>query len=234
MHAGLSFGDGAVVGLDLSGTALDEDALRGFAACGNEDALGDGGVGVAHGDGNFRGGVAGVGEIDSDEPAVGIRPRVLACPEAQETPVDAQSVPEFGGGGKDTVDGDVGQALIGIDPIGEEPGEIAAQAGLLDELFEVAGACRSLAPRPCRGVLGRASRRARRRRARDRRRDRAASRKRRSPWCGSRRARWPGRAAGRGFRRGWEARSARARCGRIRALRALSGGPTVFRARGFP
>ena len=47
MHAGFSFGDGAVVGLDLSGPALDEDALRGFAARGNENALGDGGVGVA-------------------------------------------------------------------------------------------------------------------------------------------------------------------------------------------
>ncbi len=36
MDAGLGFRDGAVVGLDLRGLALDEDALDGFAARGDE------------------------------------------------------------------------------------------------------------------------------------------------------------------------------------------------------
>ncbi len=70
--------------------------------------------GVADGDGNFGGGVAGVGEVDGDQPIVTLGVR-----------------------GKDAVDGDVGKALVGVDPIGEEPGEIAAEAGLLDELLEV-------------------------------------------------------------------------------------------------
>ena len=114
VDAGFGFRDGAVVGLDLSGLALHEDALRGLAACGDDDALGDGGGGVADGDGDFGGGVAGVGEIDGDKPIVTLGVRR-----------------------KDAVDGYVGKALVGVDPIGEEPGEIAAETGLLDELLEV-------------------------------------------------------------------------------------------------
>ena len=100
-----------------NGLAEDEDALHGFAAAGDHNALGDG-VGVgADGDGDFGRGVAGVGDVDGDQPVAGL-----------------------GGAGKDAVDGQVGQALVGIDPVGKEPGEIAADAGLFEKLLEGAGA----------------------------------------------------------------------------------------------
>ena len=70
-----------------------------------------------NGDGNFGGGVAGVGDGDADQ-------RVAGLARLQGRPLRWQ----------------VGQALVGIDPVGEEPAQIAAQAGLLDELFELAGA----------------------------------------------------------------------------------------------
>ena len=41
VDAGLGFGDGAVVDLDLKGLALDEDALDGFASGGDTESLGD-------------------------------------------------------------------------------------------------------------------------------------------------------------------------------------------------
>jgi hypothetical protein len=40
VDAGLGFGDGAVVDLDLGWLALNEDALNGLAAGGNQQALG--------------------------------------------------------------------------------------------------------------------------------------------------------------------------------------------------
>ena len=110
VHAGLGFRDGAVVCLDLSGLALQQDALRGLAARGDDDALGDRSGSVAEGDRDFGGGIAGVREIDGDEPIVSLGVRR-----------------------KDAVNRDVGQAFIGVDPIGEKPGEIAAGTGLLSQ-----------------------------------------------------------------------------------------------------
>ena len=78
VDAGLGFGDGAVVGLNFGGAALDENALGGLAARGNQDAFGNGGQRIAHDDGNFGRGVAGVGQIDSNEPCVGLRARAGA------------------------------------------------------------------------------------------------------------------------------------------------------------
>ncbi len=114
MDAGLGFGNGAVVGLDLSGLALHEDALRSLAARGDDDALGDGGSRVADGEGDFSSSVAGVREVDGDEPIVALGVRW-----------------------KDAVDGDVRQTFVGVDPIGEEPGEIAMESGLLNEFLKV-------------------------------------------------------------------------------------------------
>ena len=66
MDGGLGFGDGAVVEADFGGDALDEDALDGFAAGGDQDALGDGGRGADDLDRGFDGGVAVVGDVDCD------------------------------------------------------------------------------------------------------------------------------------------------------------------------
>ena len=114
MHAGLGFRNSAVVGLDLRRPSLDENALRGFAARGNQNALRNGRVGVAHGDGNFGGGVAGVREVDGDDPSVGLRPRSgIGRVRGVRCPIRRSE--------KDVVDRDVRQSLVGIDPIGEEP-----------------------------------------------------------------------------------------------------------------
>jgi len=60
VDAGLGFRDRAVVHLDLGGFAEDENALNGFAAAGNDNALSHG-VGVRpDGDRDFSGGVAGI------------------------------------------------------------------------------------------------------------------------------------------------------------------------------
>ena len=105
VDAGLGFGDGAVVDLDLGGFALDEDARGGFAVGGDADTLGDGAqVGTVAGadeDRDIGGGIARVGQVDGDQP-----------------------VARRGCGGEDALDAQVGQALVGIDPIGEEPGEV--------------------------------------------------------------------------------------------------------------
>ena len=137
MDAGLGFGDGAVVDLDLGWLALDEDALDGLAAGGNQQALGDRGRGGADGYGNFGGGVAAIGYVNGDQP-----------------------VARRGGAGKDARDGQVGQALVGIDPVGEEPGEIAARSGIFEETFEGAAGG---AGGGGRGASGRVSRNASRR-----------------------------------------------------------------------
>ena len=106
MDGGFGLGNGAVVDLDLDGFAENEDALDGAAARGDHEALCDGvGVGGAHGDWNLRCGVSAVGNIDGDEPVAG-----LGC------------------GGKDAIDFEVGQAFVGVDPIGEEPGQVAVVA----------------------------------------------------------------------------------------------------------
>ena len=66
VDGGLGFGDGAVVGLDLCGLALDQEMLVGGAAGGDYYSLGYGvGVGV-DGYGDFGGGVAVVGDGDGD------------------------------------------------------------------------------------------------------------------------------------------------------------------------
>ena len=117
MDAGLGFRDGAVVDLDFGGFALDKDALDGFAAGGDSEALGDGArvgtVARTDDDGKIGGGVTGVGYVDGDEP-----------------------VARRGGCGEDAVDGQVGQTLVGINPVGEEPGEVGVVFGVFEEFFE--------------------------------------------------------------------------------------------------
>ena len=67
------FGSGMVPLLAWTWEARpDEDALGGFAAGRNKDALGEGRIAVAHCDGDFGGGVAGVGEVDGDDPRIGV------------------------------------------------------------------------------------------------------------------------------------------------------------------
>jgi hypothetical protein len=117
VDAGLSFGDGAVIDLDFDGLAKDQEALGSFAAGGDEEALGDGVFSGADGDGDFCGGESVVGDVDGDEPVAGL----LWC-------------------GEDAGDGEVGQSLVGVDPVGEEPGEVAAGSGLLQEFLKGAGA----------------------------------------------------------------------------------------------
>ena len=84
---------------------------------GTRSALGDGArVGAragADGDGNIGGCVAGVGNIDGDQLVAG-----------------------RGGGEEDALDGEVGQALVGIDPVGEEPGEVGVVFGGFEKFFE--------------------------------------------------------------------------------------------------
>ena len=113
MDAGLSFRDSAIVGLDLRGLALDEDALDGFAACRDENALGDRSFGGTEGDRDFCCGVAGVREIDGDQPGT-----------------------RLSGSGKDAVDGDVGEALVRIDPIRKKPGKIPVRADVFEKRLE--------------------------------------------------------------------------------------------------
>ncbi len=119
----------------------------------------------------------------------------------------------------------VGQALVGIDPVREEPRQIAVHAGVLEQLLERpepesvpatsfgAGCTAAGASRVLRQQRDR--RRAKRGRARDRRRGRAASRRHRRPWCGSRWARWPAAS-------GWPALSP-----------GLSGSASASAGRGF-
>jgi len=132
VDAGLGFGDGAVVELDLGGFALDEDADGGFAAGGDFDALSYGASVVADagadGDREIGGGIAGVGDIDGDQVVAG-----------------------RGGGGEDAVDGEVRQSLVGIDPICEKPGEVGVGVGGFEEFFEGTG-------RPGRDAFGGSSR----------------------------------------------------------------------------
>ena len=110
MHAGLGFGNRAVVDLDLGWLAFDEQALDSLAAGGDQNALGDR-VGIrTHRDRNFSGGVAAIGHVDGHQP-----------------------VARRGRGGVGAQDSQVGQALVRINPIGEEPGEVAAGSGLFEE-----------------------------------------------------------------------------------------------------
>ena len=107
MDGGLGLWNSTVVDLDLNGLAEDEDALHRAAARWDHEALGDGvGVDGAHGNWNFTGGVPVVGDIDGYEPVAGL-----------------------GSSGEDAIDLQFGQALVGVDPIGEEPGEVAVVGG---------------------------------------------------------------------------------------------------------
>ena len=117
MDAGLALGNNAVIQFDLDRLALDNDALDQGAVGGDADALGDGGrIRVRRGshadsERNFGGGVARVCNVDGDQP-----------------------VARRAGFGVDAVDAQVGQALVGIHPIGEEPANIERTGGL-DELL---------------------------------------------------------------------------------------------------
>ena len=106
VDGGLGFGDGAVVDLNLSWFAGDEQVRGGGSAGGDEDALGDGVGGGADGYRNLSRGVAVVGEVDGDEPGAG-----------------------FFRDGEDAGDGEVRQTLVGGDPVGEEGGESGAGGG---------------------------------------------------------------------------------------------------------
>ena len=92
---------------------------------GDAEALGDragfvAGAG-ADGDRDIGGCVAGVGDVDGDQVVAG-----------------------GGGVGEDSIDGEVGQALVCIDPVGEEPGEIGVGVRGFEELFEEGGRRASL------------------------------------------------------------------------------------------
>ncbi len=59
----------AIVHLILGRLGLDEVALDGLAAGGNQQPLGDLSRGGADGNGNFGGGVVALGHVNSDQPA---------------------------------------------------------------------------------------------------------------------------------------------------------------------
>ncbi len=116
MDGGLRFGDSAVVYLDIDRFTEDEQVRAGLAASRDQGTLGDG-VGVgADSHGHFRGGVSAVDDADGDEVVAG-----------------------FFRSGKDGFDAEVGQALVGVDPIAEEPVQVAAVSGLLKEFLKGAG-----------------------------------------------------------------------------------------------
>ncbi len=120
MHAGLGFRDCSVVDLHLNRLALDEDALDGLAVGGNQNPLRGCVIRRAHRDWNLSRSVAVVDYVDSYQPVAALH-----------------------GVGEDTLNTQVGQALVRIDPIGEEPGEIAAGSGLQpqDEDLSLGPAC---------------------------------------------------------------------------------------------
>ena len=115
--------DGAVVEDDLGGWGFDDDAVGDVGEAGDADAFGGGEgscVAVEDGEGDVDGGRAGVVHGDGDEPA---------------------AVVTFAGGelaGLDADDGEVGEAAVAEDPVGEEPAEIFA-GGFFEELFESDG-----------------------------------------------------------------------------------------------
>ena len=113
MDACLGFGDGAVIDLNLSRLAEDEQMQVGSAAGGDQYPLGYRVGGGADSYRNFSGRVAVVGDIYRRQPVSGL-----------------------GGDGEDAGDGEVGKALVGVDPVREKPGEILTWTSLLQKLLE--------------------------------------------------------------------------------------------------
>jgi len=114
---GANFGGRAVVEDDFGGWGVDDDPGGGIGEAGDVDA-GIGGEGSGEDvEGDVDAGGAFVADGDGDQPA---------------------GIVTFAGGdeaGLDVDDGEVGEAAIAEDPVGEEPAEILA-AGFFQELLE--------------------------------------------------------------------------------------------------
>ncbi len=110
VDAGLRLWNCAVVNLHLSRRADDDKPFNGPAARRNEHSFSYIVFCCAHGNGDIRGRVACVGDVDRDQ--------VGACLRCVR---------------KDTVDGEIGQPFVGIDPVGKEPCKVAMGASLLQK-----------------------------------------------------------------------------------------------------
>ena len=109
-------GDGAVVELDLLGDAFEDDAGGDAGTGGDVDAFGGGESAGADDDGDVDVDVAGVVDLNGDEPADVF---AVACGEIAGSDVD---------------DGEVGEAAVVVDPVVEELGEIFVGCGFEDSL----------------------------------------------------------------------------------------------------